>query len=804
MTPRPRRRRGGALVWLPLWAAWVAVPSSSASSSLAHADLEVVAVVDAAVAPAIVAEVERVWSELVALVPSTQPTMPPPPTSSSRFRLTVRPAFALPASMLARSSPGTIEVRLSAVAALDASTRLALRHEVVHQFLWRRCGPSTHDRLFHEAIAVALSGEAPMWREGGYHSIAVAAQTLQSTELDTPRARRALARLVSEGGQGLPASLSTRLSRCADDAPWVPLDVDELAGGAIQAAHDALVVLHTQTGEVLEQSGAATVPQPYGSTLKPFIVAAAVAAGRPLPVLTAAPSDPQWACGEGMPAELDVAGALQRSCNGWFLGLEAHQGHAAVDLGALGEVLVRLGLSRLPADMSEAIGVRTGPTIGARALAEAYRLLALTTPAARDVDVIRALSTRGTLVGAAGIEGLRGMAAKTGTVRDHASRPTHGLLVAVDDQLVIVRIRAGVQARALVSDVVAARRRHQGRRHEKRNVQVFGLMPEQNIDVRCDGTAVTIDAIPRLASSTTLSSLLSRGRAVCAGGPWRVSAGRALAERPYAGVFVRSVAPPFSSSDETATPRQRAARRGSDVLFVTSRLRYTAGVLQAEDAAIRGEARVALARVIDHDLDFGHERHSGRPVCDTTHCMTFLGTPPDTPDAAVVAALSRPLSAAGLSGWLPFSQGGESPWEQTRSHDDVVAAVGAFTMLLAKEPGVGEAPSVLVVRQETEGDADVDVTERLPCERLWSPLRLPSCPTRIERHAETWRFVGRGAGHGLGLDVEAAKAQARAGASVDAILERAFPARHKTIAKKTAPSQPDRQRVGATSTTSGR
>jgi hypothetical protein len=742
--------------------------SSSPPSSPSPLGVEVVAVIDAATAPVVVAEVESAWAAMVGLVPSSS-TAPP-------FRLTVRPAFSLPPQVLARSSPGTIEVRSlpSLSTSLDLATRLALRHEVVHQFLWRRCAPSTRDRLFHEAVAVALSGEAALWRDGAYLSVPAAARALAVADLDTPSARRALARLVSEGGGPLPAALTERLVRCADDAPWSPLRVEDLASGDRHAGQDALVVLHTQSGEVLEATGAVDLPQPFGSTLKPFIVAAALAAGRSLPTFPAEARDPQWACGEGLPARVDVATALQRSCNGWFLALEQQQGPRAVDLGDVGEVLLRLGLSRLPADMSEGIGIRTGPTLSARALAEAWRTLALATPTPGGLDIMAALRTRGTLLGVEGIAGLDGMAAKTGTVRDVRSRPTLGLLVAADDELVIVRVRAGVQARALVDDVVAARRRHAGRHHETARVQVFGLLPEHAVEARCDGTAVVIDAVPHVATSTSLSSLVARGRAVCTGGPWLVTPGRDLAERPYAGVFHRSPAPPSPSTDPTATPRQRAARRGSDVVFSTSRSRYVDGVLRAEDSTLRGEARVALSRVIDHDHDHGGERHPGRPVCDTTHCMTFKGTTSSPPDRALVDALQRPLVDSGRRGWLPFSQGGASPWQETRPHRAVTAALGAFASLTLHD-GADGGRVVVVVRAERVGDADIDEPEAVPCELLRSRLRLPSCPTLATRTGDRWTFSGQGAGHGLGLDVEQAKRRARGGASADAILDEAFP-----------------------------
>ena len=91
---------------------------------------------------------------------------------------------SLPVQQLARSTPGTIELRLGPPAVVgatvDDATRTALRHEVVHQYLWQRCPQAARDRLFHEAMAVALSGEARQWRTDGYLSLPVAMDTLDA------------------------------------------------------------------------------------------------------------------------------------------------------------------------------------------------------------------------------------------------------------------------------------------------------------------------------------------------------------------------------------------------------------------------------------------------------------------------------------------------------------------------------------------------------------------------------------------------------------------------------------------------
>ena len=160
--------------------------------------------------------------------------------------------------------------------------------------------------------------------------------------------------------------------------------------------------------------------------------------------------------------------------------------------------------------------------------------------------------------------------------------------------------------------------------------------------------------------------------------------------------------------------------------------------------------------------------------------MTFKGTPMGPADPTLPQALRRPLVDTGRRGWLPFSQGGDAPWQETRPRSALVAAVGMFTSLTVRDATeVDGGRIVVVIRPGRAGDADVDEPEVLPCELLRSRLRLPSCPTSASRHGDSWIFAGQGAGHGLGLDVERAKGRAREGASADTILDEAFPRRRR-------------------------
>jgi hypothetical protein len=256
-----------------------------------------------------------------------------------------------------------------------------------------------------------------------------------------------------------------------------------------------------------------------------------------------------------------------------------------------------------------------------------------------------------------------------------------------------------------------------------------------------------------------LRDLARGGAAICAGGPWMVRLpGRP--ERAYEGIFALDPPPPLPPSQgPPPSARQARARRGSDLVFRTTRLLYVAGVIASEDAAARGEARIALARVAD--ANGAHSRHPARPVCDTTHCQAFLGTARPSPEDG--AALSSPLRAGA---WLPFSRGGAEPWREERPASDVERALGPEPRALAFRSG-----RVFFAATASDGVDRWEERRERPCEVLRGALGLPSCPLRARRDGRRWVFEGRGEGHGEGLDVEWAK---RSGLRADEILARAY------------------------------
>jgi hypothetical protein len=701
----------------------------------------------------------QAWDEQAALLAAEGLA---PPQGARPIR--IAPAAGLASREAGLSRPGIVGVRAGMAA---GAARLALRHEVAHQLLFEACPAASGDRLFHEAFAVAVSGELPSWaageEEGGYLTLARALETLsRARDLDGAASRRALARLLTEAparSGRLPAALARLLPRCEAGATWAPLRPQDLAAGV--PSGDALVVLSRHSGEVLAAEGAAADPLPFGSTLKPFLLAGA---SFPPPALRPDPSRTGWRCGEELPGPMDAPTALLRSCNGWFLDWAAREPEV-VKLGAWGPALRALGLSALPSDASEAIGVRPALRIPPLGLAHAYRLLAEARPDL--VDVLSRNAREGTLAGLPASAALAGIAVKSGTVLDADAQPRLGLLAAVTPDLVVVMVRAGRTPRTFAGELAAVLARARVPAREAARVQLLGLLQPDQLEARCRGrgfAATAAGPLPAPEGFAPLAPLARRGPLVCAGGPWLIRYPGLPEPRPYAGVLSWEPPAPGPAPADGApapTPREARARRGSDLLLRTTRLAYAAGVVEAEEARLRGEARVALARVADRNGAASGSRHSGRPPCDTTHCQAFRGTGAPRPEDR--AALERPLPPGP---WLPFSRGGDEPWTEERPAAAVVALLGEGARELSFDGG-------RVSFLAAGGDPGAPFEERrsLPCELLRGPLKLPACPRSAAAAGSRFRFQGQGEGHGEGLDLEQAR---RSGRPAGELLERAY------------------------------
>lgn len=215
---------------------------------------------------------------------------------------------------------------------------------------------------------------------------------------------------------------------------------------------------------------------------------------------------------------------------------------------------------------------------------------------------------------------------------------------------------------------------------------------------------------------------------------------------------------------------------GGPLVLETDAETYADAVLTAEAQYLKGSARDAMRAAIVWNGSHGGQRHAETSaLCDTTHCMVFLGTSVDQPTRHEVATDPRLLTLLDkLAGrrslnWLPFAAGGEERWERRLSVPELAGRLG-------------EA-QVLDIRRERRKDGGVFLhllyasgEEVVSCETFRNAFKLPSCPDALGHLPEeqAWWFRGVGAGHGQGLTVERARALGEAGRSAEEILRDAY------------------------------
>ncbi|NJD07312.1 MAG: hypothetical protein FIA97_12570 [Methylococcaceae bacterium] len=220
----------------------------------------------------------------------------------------------------------------------------------------------------------------------------------------------------------------------------------------------------------------------------------------------------------------------------------------------------------------------------------------------------------------------------------------------------------------------------------------------------------------------------------------------------------------------------RSREPSGPVVLETDGDSYADAVLQAEAQELKGSARAAMRAVILWNGAHGGHRHGDTgALCDTTHCMVYVGEQVEEPIAGGVATdpgllhLLDRLAQHQRLDWLPFSAGGSDRWERR------VAAAELENRLGEKQ--------LLELRRERRRDGAITVhlmypdgEETVACEIFRNAIRLPSCPDAIVRDSVTpdWLFRGIGAGHGMGLEVARAKALSEGGRSAEEILRDAY------------------------------
>jgi hypothetical protein len=694
-----------------------------------------------------------------------------------------------------RSRSGHIE--LNRLLTRDA-TEEVFRHELAHVFFESRCAALAKSApLLSEAFALFVSGDAARRAfEGTRFLYAATARDwlvahegeAQGWRGDSRAAQQALARVLAlpEKTQSWEAYFAGVLVSCrgesfaASGAMAGFLDVVRAEAEPVPSRTDFLLV-DGLAGETLAEDGRPRARFPSASILKPSLVAAVPA----LMERRAARDTPEWRCpAQPKPGETFTwQRALTSSCNGFFLDFAAA---SPGGFGAWEDEMRRLG-ARLPdhsTTMEERIGLKDAITLSPLDAVRVFSWLDRKAPFV--VDALRGTPRNGTLATApeAGWFAERGIALKTGTVRDVASEPLHAWIVAVGprDASGAPAFVAALHAtgRATVALLPDLKRRLVSRLtglERAAEVQILGLVPEAGVGLACDGGAPLLvrargsEWHPAKPGTSLAQGTLANGATyACPAAALAVTFenGRGKATRRlYFGALRVEEAPPAGvPSSVPLRERSARARRGSRFVLATSERAYVTSSLLSELPEGHTELLAALSLVVRNNRLA--RRHGDRPPCDTTHCNLFGQDANVSREARAraqqaVAAVARFEIAAPEGGreWLPFSLGGDGRWTQVRTGAAVVEAFG-----LASEP----------TRFVRAADGGYEIAAlRLPCEVLRNQLRLPSCPEEVVAMDAGFVFRGKGEGHGSGLDLTTASAAAAEGADFRALLARAWP-----------------------------
>lgn len=656
-------------------------------------------------------------------------------SSADPVRIYPLPAGAVGTDQAGAWRPGVVALREFPEGDPQAVT--ALRHELMHEARYRACQQHGAARAnvgvpwAEEAAAIAFSGETRTTNgEASEAAIGQLRRLVRTGAVIRSDGYETLRRLVVRYGWPTePCAVSNDIaSLVSDKESWRRQGL-------------SYVIVSALTGRVVERVGDTTSPHALGSVLKlPYV--AALRAGEPNELgLELARSDTN-ALSKRLPAlDLDIYRQLL-------------QAGAPVDEAALREAL-----ATAPASL---LGERL--TTGSFLVQQSLEQFAWVVRAAwfRHPESLRELWRNGVVEGStlarsprAVRDTLRALhaVAKTGTVATFDNQPVLGHLVLIwprEQPEYIAVLSAGGVAGAGVAE------------------RATSLFPRLLEHYPPGSGRVRMRMLTRLpGSSLTLSSNCP----LLVETPIMVSTCGALT----ATTLVKSVRTErvFSGIAE----RQPDGTR----ILITDPESYADDVFAAEAAALRGEAARALRAVIVWNGVHSRGRHPAwNGLCDTTHCMVSLGALPDQPhrgagkrtDGALLRVLDRCASRF-AERWFPFSRGGEQPWVEVRSAEQIRSVLGGDPIIdISRE----RAPDGHVVLHLTYDGFGEDVK----CSLFQSKLHLPSCPEQIrgDKNAE-WKFSGRGAGHGEGLDLGAAEERANSGYSAAEILEDAYRCRSR-------------------------
>ena len=344
--------------------------------------------------------------------------------------------------------------------------------------------------------------------------------------------------------------------------------------------------------------------------------------------------------------------------------------------------------------------------------------------------------------------------AKTGTVADARNKPMIGHLMVAwpfEQPAFLAVFRGfGIAGSAVLSQAAPLLREwsiHHPVEYASVRVRLMSLTTRESWEI--------VDESPSFERQNPDGSKLR----VSTGGRYTIvsSARKSRSERQVAGTIE-------SSAD------------GQSAVLETDTATYTEAVLSAEADDLPPEARKAMVAVIAWNGVHGGQRHpESKSLCDSTHCMVFLGASEKKPTKNAITIEPNLLSLlediAGTNGqtWLAFSKGGDDKWTKRMPVAEL--------QMLVKEP------RILDLRRERTRAGDVMIhlyypenEEVVSCEVLRNSLKLLSCPDEItfDKMSGSWIFSGIGEGHSEGLSIERARVLAHSGRSAAVILKDAY------------------------------
>lgn len=599
--------------------------------------------------------------------------------------------------------------------------------------------------LFHEANHLSCNGRLPAWAEeaGAMHF----SGELTGQNIGTWPSAAELEELNSHIRQGGPLENNDRalLARLVGNAGWpdtpcaMSPKLRELLGSAFdEAGASAYLLMNLQSGRILASGGDQRSRLPPGSLLK-LVYAASLS-----------PANPQVLSAELAASDTDKLLRRRRQFD---------PARYRLLLSPIGDKRLLQAMGSAEADWQVYLGGRDSDgnfplDASLPELALAMRSALLYRP-----DYFKGLTRNGTLPQStlfgqseADKKQLRQMQvlAKTGTVSNANGQPLAGhLLLAwpAEHPVFLAIFRQKGRSGAAILPKASAFLRQWQKTYPPRfatvRVHLLSLTSHDSWEAQADCPEVTVP--PRRFTVCGQFHIVSSARG-------------SRSERIVHGVL------------------HEAGQHGP-VVLETDIASYVDAVLAAEAQALSNSARQAMRAVIVWNASHGRHRHpESSSLCDTTHCMVFLGERPvdqtkrsEAIDIDLLELLDT-LAAEAKLNWLPFAAGGEERWRRQMS-------ISELNNMFNEE-------QIADIRRERRKNGELfihlyypDSEEIISCEIFRNALKLPSCPdlvTAAINHEQLWEFQGLGAGHGLGLSVARAQALAVSGYSAEQILIDAY------------------------------